>query len=59
VSGAHFSIETIAKMKENLPFSIISPFSSIFHQLDQKRTYGIFWHRKFMREDGRLKHCRS
>ncbi len=27
LAGAHFSIETIAKMKENLPFSIISPFS--------------------------------
>jgi hypothetical protein len=27
LAGAHFSIETIAKMKENLPFSIIPPFS--------------------------------
>jgi hypothetical protein len=25
----------------------------MFHKLDQKRTYGAFWHRKFMREDGR------
>ena len=27
LTGFHLSIETIAKMKENLPFSIISPFS--------------------------------
>ncbi len=27
LAGAHFTIETIAKMKENLPFSIIPPFS--------------------------------
>ena len=27
LAGAHFSIETIAKMKENLPFSIIPPFT--------------------------------
>ena len=27
LAGAHFSIETIAKIKENLPFSIIPPFT--------------------------------
>ena len=27
LAGAHFSKETIAKMKENLPFSIKPPFS--------------------------------
>ena len=24
----------------------------MFHNLDKKRTYGIFLHRKFIREDG-------
>jgi hypothetical protein len=57
LAGAHFSTETIANMKENFPFfdnTTIHP-----NVKDQKRTYGVNWQRKFMREDGRAQRSRS
>ncbi len=53
LAGAPCSIGTNALKNENLPFSIGPPVPQMFSKLDQQRTYGVFWHRKFMREDGR------
>ena len=52
LAGADHSKPAIGQMMENLAFFDRTTHPQMFYKLDQKRTYGVFWHRKIMREDG-------
>jgi hypothetical protein len=47
------------RMNENVYFVDETTNPPNVPQVDQLRTYGVFWHRKFMREGGRPQGSRS
>ena len=59
LARAHYSKESVAWMNENVYFVDENTNPPNVPQARPIENLGVFWHRKFMREDGRLKRSRS
>jgi hypothetical protein len=59
LTGAHYSIETIALMKENLPFGSNTTNHQNVPQDSLIENLRVFWHRNLKKVDRRSKISKS